>query len=37
MQELKQQLEDLSFASLYPKRFAELDHLVSTRTPEREV
>ncbi|MEP7202168.1 MAG: RelA/SpoT family protein, partial [Ilumatobacteraceae bacterium] len=37
MQELKQQLEDLSFAALYPKRFAELDHLVSTRTPEREV
>jgi len=36
MQELKQQLEDLSFASLHPKRYAELDHLVSTRTPERE-
>ena len=35
--ELKQQLEDLSFASLYPKRFAELDHLVATRSPEREV
>ena len=37
MQELKQQLEDLSFASLYPKRYAELDHLVSGRSPEREV
>ena len=37
MQELKQQLEDLSFAALYPKRFAELDHLVGTRTPERDV
>ena len=37
MQEMKQQLEDLAFASLYPKRFAELDHLVSSRTPEREV
>ena len=37
MQELKQQLEDLSFASLYPKRYAELDHLVATRTPEREL
>ena len=37
MQELKQQLEDLSFAALHPKRYAELDHLVSTRTPEREV
>ena len=37
MQEIKQQLEDLSFAALYPKRFAELDHLVSTRTPERDL
>ena len=37
MQEVKQQLEDLSFAALYPKRFAELDYLVSTRTPERDL
>jgi len=37
MQEMKQQLEDLSFAALHPKRFAELDHLVSARTPERDV
>ncbi len=37
MQELRQQLEDLSFASLYPKRFAELDHLVSTRSPGRDL
>ena len=37
MQELRQQLEDLSFASLHPKRFAELDHLVRVRTPERDV
>ena len=37
MQELKQQLEDLAFAALHPKRFAELDHLVSSRTPERDV
>ena len=37
MQEVKQQLEDLSFAALHPKRYAELDHLVATRTPEREV
>src|SRR4051794_7773624 len=36
MQEVKQQLEDLSFASLYPKRYAELDHLVGGRSPERE-
>ena len=37
IQELKQHLEDLSFAALYPKRFAELDHLVATRSPEREL
>ena len=37
IQEIKQQLEDLSFAALHPKRYAELDHLVGTRTPEREV
>ncbi len=35
IQEIRQQLEDLAFASLQPKRFAELDHLVATRTPER--
>jgi guanosine-3',5'-bis(diphosphate) 3'-pyrophosphohydrolase len=37
MQELKQQLEDLSFASLHPKRYAEIDHMVATRAPERDV
>jgi len=37
MQELRQQLEDLSFAALHPKRFAELDHLVRSRSPERDV
>jgi GTP pyrophosphokinase len=37
IQELRQQLEDLSFASLYPKRYAELDQLVGTRTPERDL
>ena len=37
MQEVKQQLEDLSFAALYPKRYAELDYLVSTRAPERDI
>ncbi len=37
IQEIKQQLEDLSFAALHPKRFAELEHLVATRTPERDV
>jgi GTP diphosphokinase / guanosine-3',5'-bis(diphosphate) 3'-diphosphatase len=37
IQEIKQQLEDLAFAALHPKRFAELEHLVATRSPEREV
>jgi guanosine-3',5'-bis(diphosphate) 3'-pyrophosphohydrolase len=37
IQEIRQQLEDLAFASLHPKRFAELEHLVATRSPEREV
>lgn len=37
MQEIRQQLEDLSFAALYPKRYAELDYLVSSRAPERDV
>lgn len=36
MQEVKQQLEDLSFASLHPKRYAEIDHMVAMRTPERD-
>ncbi|NLA35327.1 MAG: bifunctional (p)ppGpp synthetase/guanosine-3',5'-bis(diphosphate) 3'-pyrophosphohydrolase [Actinobacteria bacterium] len=37
MGELKQQLEDLCFASLHPKRYAEIDHMVATRAPEREL
>lgn len=37
MQELKTQLEDLSFAALHPKRYAEIDHMVATRAPEREI
>ncbi len=37
MQEVKQQLEDLAFAALHPKRFAEIDHMVATRTPERDL
>ena len=37
MQQVRQELEDLSFAALYPKRYAELDHMVAMRTPEREV
>ena len=37
MQEMKQQLEDLCFAALHPKRYAEIDHMVATRSPEREI
>jgi GTP diphosphokinase / guanosine-3',5'-bis(diphosphate) 3'-diphosphatase len=37
MQELKMQLEDLSFAAMHPKRYAEIDQMVSTRAPEREL
>lgn len=37
MQELKQQLEDLSFATLHPKQYAEIDHMVAERDPEREI
>ncbi|HEX2191914.1 MAG TPA: bifunctional (p)ppGpp synthetase/guanosine-3',5'-bis(diphosphate) 3'-pyrophosphohydrolase, partial [Acidimicrobiales bacterium] len=33
---VKWQLEDLSFATLYPKRYAEIEQMVSTRAPERE-
>ncbi|MBA2282821.1 MAG: bifunctional (p)ppGpp synthetase/guanosine-3',5'-bis(diphosphate) 3'-pyrophosphohydrolase [Acidimicrobiia bacterium] len=37
MQDLKQQLEDLAFAALHPKRYAEIDHMVATRAPERDL
>src|SRR5699024_6098586 len=37
MQDMKQQLEDLSFATLHPKQYAEIDHMVSGRAPERGI
>jgi GTP diphosphokinase / guanosine-3',5'-bis(diphosphate) 3'-diphosphatase len=37
MQDVKTQLEDLAFAALHPKRYAEIDHMVSVRTPERDL
>ncbi|MCP5025134.1 MAG: bifunctional (p)ppGpp synthetase/guanosine-3',5'-bis(diphosphate) 3'-pyrophosphohydrolase [Actinomycetia bacterium] len=37
MQEMKTQLEDLSFAALHPKRYSEIDLMVSTRAPDREI
>ncbi|MGH9277919.1 MAG: HD domain-containing protein, partial [Acidimicrobiales bacterium] len=33
---IKWQLEDLAFATLYPKRYAEIEQMVSLRAPERE-
>ena len=37
MQHLKQELEDLAFAAMYPKRYAEIEQMVSTRSPERDI
>ncbi len=34
--DVKWQLEDLSFAVLHPKRYAEIEQMVATREPERE-
>jgi GTP diphosphokinase / guanosine-3',5'-bis(diphosphate) 3'-diphosphatase len=36
MSDLKQELEDLAFAAIHPKRYAEIDHMVATRAPERD-
>ncbi|WP_420620536.1 RelA/SpoT family protein [Candidatus Poriferisocius sp.] len=37
MQDLKLQIEDLAFAALHPKRYAEIDRMVATRAPERDL
>ena len=37
MAEVRQELEDLSFAAMHPKRYAEIDHMVATRAPERDL
>jgi guanosine-3',5'-bis(diphosphate) 3'-pyrophosphohydrolase len=34
--EIRWQLEDLAFASLYPRRYAEIEAMVAARAPERE-
>jgi GTP pyrophosphokinase len=36
VQQVKWQLEDLGFATLHPKRYAEIEQMVATRSPERE-
>ena len=37
MQDIKQQLEDLAFAALEPRRYAEIDQMVQQRAPERDI
>ena len=37
MDDVRMQLEDLAFAALHPKWYAEIDQMVWNRTPEREV
>lgn len=37
MQELKNELEDLAFATIHPKRYAEIDQMVAMRSPERDI
>ncbi|HWD24181.1 MAG TPA: HD domain-containing protein, partial [Acidimicrobiales bacterium] len=36
IEELKRQLEDLSFQALHPKRYAEIEKMVAIRAPRRE-
>src|SRR6266513_1025239 len=36
IQEIRWQLEDLAFAVLYPKRYAEIEQMVASRAPERD-
>ena len=37
MQDMKMQLEDLSFAAMHPRRYAEIDQMVQQRAPERDI
>lgn len=37
MHQIKAELEDLAFLNLYPKQYAEMVHLVSERSEQREV
>jgi GTP pyrophosphokinase len=34
---MKWQLEDLAFAALHPRRYAEIEQMVATRAPERDI
>jgi GTP diphosphokinase / guanosine-3',5'-bis(diphosphate) 3'-diphosphatase len=37
IQDMRWQLEDLAFAALHPRRYAEIEQMVATRAPEREI
>jgi guanosine-3',5'-bis(diphosphate) 3'-pyrophosphohydrolase len=37
IQDMKWHLEDLAFAVLHPKRYAEIDQMVASRAPERDI
>jgi GTP diphosphokinase / guanosine-3',5'-bis(diphosphate) 3'-diphosphatase len=37
IQDIKWQLEDLAFATLHPRRYAEIEQMVATRSPERDI
>jgi len=37
IQDIKWQLEDLAFATLHPRRYAEIEQMVAVRAPEREL
>jgi len=37
IQDMKWQLEDLAFATLHPKRYAEIEQMVAVRAPERDI
>ena len=36
IQEVRWQLEDLAFATLHPKRYAEIEQMVASRAPQRD-
>jgi len=37
IEEIKWQLEDLAFATLHPRRYAEIEQMVALRSPERDI
>ena len=37
IQDIKWQLEDLAFATMHPRRYAEIEQMVGTRAPERDI